>query len=52
MQQMNVKYYFFLNTHFAEYVMTTIEQFRKLVERIPEIFEAVFPQAHIFEIAE
>jgi hypothetical protein len=36
----------------TENVVTSIKQTRKLIIGICEIFETVFPQAHIFETAE
>jgi len=39
-------------SYMAEYIMASIEQSRELIVRIHEILKAIFPQAHIFEIAE
>jgi hypothetical protein len=36
----------------TEDVVTSIEQSRELVVRICEIFEAIFPEPHVFEAAE
>jgi hypothetical protein len=36
----------------AEYVVTSIEKSWELIIRICEVFEAIFPQPHVFEAAE
>lgn len=36
----------------AENVVATVKQSRELIIWISEIFEAIFPQAHVFEAAE
>ena len=36
----------------TEDIMASVEQSRELIVRVHEIFEAIFPQSHVFEIAE
>ena len=47
--QSSLKFQF---TYMTEDIMASIEQSRELIVRVHEIFEAIFPQSHIFEIAE
>lgn len=41
-----------LKTYVAEDVVTAVEQSRELIIWICEVFEAIFPQPHVFEAAE
>lgn len=37
--------------YMAKNIVTSIEESRKLIIRVDEIFEAIFPQSHVFEAA-
>lgn len=39
-------------SYMTEDIMASVEQSRELIVRVHEIFEAIFPQSHVFEIAE
>lgn len=39
-------------THMTEDVVTSVEQSRKLIIWVCEIFKAILPQAHVLEAAE
>lgn len=39
-------------SYMAEYIMASIKQSRELIVRVHEILKAIFPQSHIFKVAE